>query len=345
MTNDFRIRHIADDAGAAPAPSDRGQGPGATPPPSDAEVLDAYSRAVIGVVESVGPAVIGVTGPAGPDGRPSRGGSGSGVIISPDGLALTNSHVVHGRTRLSATTGDGDRLDAAVIGDDPATDLAVLRIASRDLPVAPLGDSRALRVGQLVIAVGNPLGLHSTVSTGVVSALGRSLRGQEGRLIDDIIQHTAPLNPGNSGGPLVDSRGRIVGINTAIVAMAQGLGFAVSSQTAEWVLREILEHGKVRRVYLGIAVGSAPIPRHLARALDLLQDQAVEVAGVQPGSPAARAGLREGDLIAEIEGRIVHSVDDIHRLLPRLTPGRPVTVRIVRDGRAMEVAVTPAPSP
>lgn len=345
MNHDTRFAHpISDDTDSAPAPHQR---PGETTPPSDTEVLDAYSRAVIGVVESVGPAVIGVSGPRSAHGGPERptGGSGSGVIIAPDGLALTNSHVVHGRTRLTATTADGDRLDAEVIGDDPATDLAVLRIASRDLPVAPLGDSRALRVGQLVIAVGNPLGLHSTVSTGVVSALGRSLRGQEGRLIDDVVQHTAPLNPGNSGGPLVDSRGRVVGINTAIVAMAQGLGFAISSQTAEWVLREILEHGKVRRVYLGIAVGSTPLPRQLVRDLDLLQDRAVEIAGVQPGGPAARAGLREGDVLVEIEGRIVHSVDDVHRLLPRLTPGRPVTLRIVRGRSVLELSVTPAPGP
>ncbi len=219
---------------------------------SDADVLDAYSQAVIRVVESVSPAVISVSG----EGR----GSGSGFLISADGFAVTNSHVVSGRRQLVAETDDGDRVDASVLGDDPATDIALLRLAARDLPYSEIGDSEALRVGQLVIAMGSPLGLQSTVSTGVVSARGRTLRGQDGRLIENIVQHTAPINPGNSGGPLVDSHGRVVGVNTAIIAMAQGLGFAVPSNTAQWVTTEIMTHGRVRRRQLGIVASSELLP-------------------------------------------------------------------------------------
>ncbi len=233
------------------------------PAARDADLLDAYSQAVIRVVGQVGPAVITVSGRGGRE----DGGMGSGFIIAPDGFAVTNSHVVSGRHRLKATTEDGDELDAELIGDDPATDLALIRLAARDLPHTELGDSDALQVGQLVIAVGNPFGFRSTVSTGVVSAVGRSMRSQEGRLIENIIQHTAPLNPGNSGGPLVDSRGRVVGVNTAIIAWAQGLGFAVPGNTARWVAGDLLGHGRVRRMSLGIRVMAADIPRlRVARA-------------------------------------------------------------------------------
>src|SRR4051794_3029003 len=205
----------------------------------DADLLDAYSQAVIGVIGRVGPAVISV----GPHPQDRQAGQGSGFVITPDGFALTNSHVVHARQRLRATTEEGDVLDATLVGDDPETDLALIRLAARDLPHADLADSQNLQVGQLVIAVGNPFGFRSTVSTGVVSAVGRAMRSEHGRLIENIIQHTAPLNPGNSGGPLVDSRGRVVGINTAIIAMAQGLGFAVPGSTARWVVGEFLTHG------------------------------------------------------------------------------------------------------
>ena len=222
---------------------------------ADADLLDAYSQAVIRVVEAVSPAVIGLAA-----GEGGRGGSGSGFLVTPDGYGLTNSHVVGDRAGLTATTADGDRLDAQVIGDDPATDLALVRLAARDLPFAPLGDSDALRVGQLLIAIGSPFGFQSTVSTGVVSALNRTMRGEEGRLIENIIQHSAPLNPGNSGGPLVDSRGRVVGINTAVIAMAQGLGFAVPANTARWVIGELLSHGRVRRLHLGITATWFPFP-------------------------------------------------------------------------------------
>jgi S1-C subfamily serine protease len=331
------LRFLSDSADAQPPAPAGPAGAGGQGKNPDADLLDAYSRAVINVVDALGPAVVAVTGRN--DGAPGegRGGSGSGVIISPDGFALTNSHVVGGRARLSVLTHEGDRLDAEVVGDDPATDLALIRVAARGLPHAPVGKSQTLHVGQLVIAVGNPFGLQSTVSTGVVSALGRGLRGQDGRLIENVVQHTAPLNPGNSGGPLVDSRGQVVGINTAVIAWSQGLGFAVPSETASWVVTEILQHGKVRRVYLGLAVGNVRLPRQMARSLDLLNDTAVEVAGVAPGGPAARAGVQEGDLVTSIGGRIVSGVDDLHRVLTKAGIGTSITLGVVRNGKAMEL--------
>lgn len=304
--------------------------------PPDAELLDAYSRAVIGVVEATGPAVIAVARRRGLE----SGGVGSGAVISADGYALTNSHVVGGQRRVVATTHDGDTLDADVVGDDPATDLALLRLAARDLPVAPLGESASLRVGQLVVAVGNPLGFQSTVTTGVVSAQGRSLRSEQGRLIENVVQHTAPLNPGNSGGPLVDSRARVVGINTAIIAMAQGLGFAVPADTARWVVSEILGYGRVRRPILGLSVSLRPLRRELARRLDLLLDAAVEIVAVEPGGAAERGGLRPGDLVVAINGRLLTGIDDMHRLLSRVG-GSAVTLTIVRGDRRLEIDVRP----
>ncbi len=299
----------------------------------DTDLLDAYSQAVIGVVETVSPAVIGL---AAGDGR---SGSGSGFLVTPDGYGLTNSHVVANRDGLVATTADGDRLDAEVIGDDPATDLALLRLAARDLPFAPLGDSDALRVGQLLVAVGSPFGFQSTVSTGVVSALNRTMRGEEGRLIENIIQHSAPLNPGNSGGPLVDSRGRVVGVNTAIIAMAQGLGFAVPSNTARWVIGELLSHGRVRRLHLGITATLVALPRRLMVDLDLLNDRALEVVAVEPGGSAAEAGVRSGDLILAAGGRLLNSIDDLHRLLSSRGAARRLVLAVVRAGRELELPV------
>jgi S1-C subfamily serine protease len=281
--------------------------------------------------------LITVSGQAGPD----QGGLGSGFLITPDGFALTNSHVVAGRPRLTATTEEGDSLGADLVGDDPATDLAVIRLASRELPYTELGDSEALQVGQLVIAVGNPFGYRSTVSTGVVSARGRTMRNQQGRLIENIIQHTAPLNPGNSGGPLVDSRGRVVGVNTAIVAFAQGMGFAVPGNTARWVVGELLSHGRVRRLALGIRAKGVDLPRWLSRQLDLLNDQAVEVVEVLPGGAAATAGLRPGDLILAAAGRTVASADDLHRVLASISAQRPVPLEVVRSNRRVELSVLP----
>ncbi len=305
-----------------------------SPNHDDADLLDAYSRAVIGVVETISPAVVSLSGRRG-----DRGGSGTGFLVTPDGYAITNSHVVGDRPKLLAETVEGDRVDAVVVGDDPATDLALVRLAARDLPYAEVGDSAALRVGQLVIAIGSPLGLHATVSTGVVSALGRSMRGREGRLIENIVQHSAPINPGNSGGPLVDSRGRVVGVNTAIVAMAQGLGFAVPSNTAQWVMSEILTHGQVRRRRLGIVATTTALSRAVIRDLDLIGDQAVEVIDVEPNSAAAKAGLRAGDLIVAVHDRIVTSVDDIHRLLAQFSHEHRLAVTVVRNGARRELEI------
>ena len=315
-----------------PSRSDAARTGGPADVPADADLLDAYSRAVIGVVGKVGPAVVSVTSLH--DGRPTN--AGSGFLLTPDGYALTNSHVIHDRHELRATTEEGDQLHAEMIGEDPATDLALLRLAARDLPYAELGDSEALQVGQLVIAMGNPLGFSSTVSTGVVSALGRAMRGEGGRLIENVVQHTAPLNPGNSGGPLVDSRGRVVGINTAIIAMAQGLGFAVPSATARWVAGELLSHGRVRRLALGISAASVALPARLVRKLDLLSDRAVQIASVLPRGSAAAAGLSSGDLIIALNGRIVTSVDDLHRLLSGFQQSPSLLVTIVRDGEVIE---------
>jgi S1-C subfamily serine protease len=306
---------------------------------ADADLLDAYSQAVIRVVETVSPAVISVFG----QDASGSGGAGSGFIVTPDGYAITNSHVVEDRAKLTAETADGDRLRAELIGDDPATDLALVRIASSGLPYAQLGDSEALRVGQLVIAMGSPLGLQSTVSTGVVSALGRSMRARDGRLIENIIQHAAPINPGNSGGPLVDSRGMVVGINTAIIAMAQGLGFAIPSATAEWVLQEILTHGHVRRRQLGIVAQVTRLPRVLVRALDLLADQGVEVREVAPRSVAAEAGLLPDDVIVALAGRLVTSIDDLHRLLMTVPADQGFELAVVR-GKALRTLEVPSAS-
>jgi S1-C subfamily serine protease len=302
----------------------------------DADLLDAYSQAVIHVVDTVSPAVISVFG-RNADGR---GGAGSGFIVTPDGYAITNSHVIDDRPQLMAETADGDKLRAELVGDDPATDLAILRLAASGLPYTQLGDSDALRVGQLVIAMGSPLGLQSTVSTGVVSALGRSMRARDGRLIENIVQHAAPINPGNSGGPLVDSRGFVVGINTAIIAMAQGLGFAIPSKTAEWVLQEILAHGNVRRRQLGIVAQVAKIPRAVVRELDLLADQGVEVRDVVPRGIASNAGVRPDDVIVELNGRLVTSIDDLHRLLMTVPTDQGFEITVVRGDVLRPIQVT-----
>lgn len=317
--------------------SQRRDGPPQHSDHDDTRLLDAYSRAVIGVVERVSPAVIGVRSESG-----AERGSGSGFLITPDGCALTNCHVVQGRAQVTATTTEGDRLHADIVGTDSATDVALLRLTARDLPSAELGDSDLLRVGQLVIAMGDPLGFQTTVSTGVVSALGRSMRSEQGRLIDNIVQHSAPLNPGNSGGPLVDSHGRVIGINTAIIAMAQGLGFAVPGNTAKWVVGELMAHGRVRRPLLGVTATVTIIPRHLVRELDLLGHQAVEVMELLPEGPADSAGIRAGDMIVAVEGRIVSGVDDLHRLLTELHARRSMELTVVRGPRKLQVQVRPA---
>lgn len=321
----------------------RGSRPGAPlADASEVDLLDAYSRAVTTVVDAVGPAVVSISGKGERHGtEPEQTGAGSGVVIAPDGYILTNDHVVHHAKRLIVTLTNGTSFGASVVGNDPATDLAVIRADASGLQSAVLGDSSRLRVGQLVIAMGNPFGFQSTVSTGVVSALGRALRSLEGRLIESIIQHTAPLNPGNSGGPLVDSRGRVMGINTAIIMMAQGIGFSIPSNTARWVVSQLLSNGKVRRAFLGIAARPRTLDRRLVRYHDLPGNQAVEVLSVDPESPASRAGIRIGDLIVSVNGQGVANVDDLHRFLGEWPIGEPITITVVRGKNKTNLTAVP----
>ncbi|HTZ03853.1 MAG TPA: trypsin-like peptidase domain-containing protein [Xanthobacteraceae bacterium] len=317
--------------------------PGSDPAAALAEdqaLLDAYSRAVIDVVEQVGPAVVRLSIPSSDTAR--RGGTGSGVIVAPDGLILTNSHVAGSASRIEVTTADGQDLHARLVGDDPDTDLALIRVdESVTLPAAPLGDSKRLKRGQLVIAIGNPLGFESTVTTGVVSALGRSLRSRNGRLIDDVIQTDAALNPGNSGGPLVSSRGEVVGINTAVIMGAQGICFAVAANTASFVLGELVRHGRVRRAYIGVAAQQTAIPRLRRRAAGLAQDSAVMVGTVEPDSPAARAGLKAGDIIVGLDGGPIAAADDLVRTLTGDKIGRQVTLDVLRGTERLAFSMLP----
>jgi S1-C subfamily serine protease len=309
-------------------------------PIEDQALLDAYSRAVIDVVDRVGPAVVRIDVKA-KDGRPG-GGTGSGVIVAPDGLVLTNSHVVGGLQQVTVATVDGRSLTARVVGDDPDTDLALLRIdAPVTLPAAPLGNSKLLKRGQLVIAIGNPLGFESTVTTGVVSALGRSLRARSGRLIDDVIQTDAALNPGNSGGPLVSSRGEVVGINTAVILGAQGICFAVAANTANFVLGELVRHGRVRRAFIGIAAQQIAIPRRLRHAAELSQESAVLAASVEAGSPAANAGVKSRDIILSLDGIAITGGDDLIRVLAGDKIGRTVEIEILRGGSRQVLPLVP----
>ena len=322
-------------------------GPAETASPADGQLLDAYSRAVIAAVERVSPAVVNIeVGPNERAGRTGRGGggTGSGFVFTPDGLILTNSHVVNGAGKIEITHSDGQRYRADLVGDDPDTDLAVVRIQSRDLPNVELGDSRVLRPGQLVIAIGNPLGFQTTVTTGVVSALGRSLRSRSGRLMDDIIQTDAALNPGNSGGPLVDSHGRVIGVNTAVILPAQGLCFAIPSHTAEWVAGRLIQSGRIRRGYLGIGGQNVPLPRRVARLQGLPSARGVLVLTVEPRSPAALAGVRERDVIVGLDGAPVAGVDDLHRLLTEDRIGVRAKLTVMRELEARDLEITPVES-
>ena len=324
------------------------QGGSAAPPSSteaeDRALLDAYSRAVIDVVDRLGPAVVRVD--VWKDRNARRAGSGSGVIVAPDGLVLTNSHVVGGAERLELTIVDGRSLAARVVGDDPDTDLALLRVdAATTLPAAALGDSKRLKRGQLVVAIGNPLGFESTVTTGVVSALGRSLRAKSGRLIEDVIQTDAALNPGNSGGPLVSSRGEVVGINTAVILGAQGICFAVASNTASFVLGELVRHGRVRRAYIGISAQQSAIPRRLQVAAGVNQGSAAMIGAVEKASPAGAAGLMSGDLIVALDGRPITGADDLIRALTGERIGRAVEIDVLRMGKRRRFTVTPQERP
>jgi S1-C subfamily serine protease len=315
-----------------------------TAPVTDGEaaILDAYSNAVIAVADRVGPAVVRVeTGRDGGKGK-GRGGVGSGVIIAPDGLVLTNSHVVDGAREVRLTDSEGREMAARVLGDDRDTDLALLRAnAGNNLPTAPLGNSKRLRRGQLVVAIGNPLGFESTVTAGVISALGRTLRAQSGRLIEDVIQTDAALNPGNSGGPLVSSHGEVVGINTAIIMGAQGICFAVASNTAEFVLSELIRHGRVRRGFIGVAGQTTAIPRAQARAAEIENGSGAMITGLEADAPADAAGLQTLDVIVRLDGEPVTGVDDLIRLLNAGRIGREIAFDVLRRGRLRTFSVRP----
>jgi S1-C subfamily serine protease len=327
---------------------DSSAGAGNPPQPTvesgDVGLLDAYSRAVTQVVERVGPTVVRID--IFNRGRPGRAGSGSGVLVAPDGLVVTNSHVIGGASRVAITTVDGRTLGARVVGDDPDTDLALVRVDAADtFPAALLGDSKRLRRGQLVIAIGNPLGFESTVTAGVVSALGRSLRARTGRLIEDVIQTDAALNPGNSGGPLVSSHGEVVGINSAVILGAQGICFAVASNTANFVLGELVRHGRVRRAYIGVSAQQTAIPRRLQLAAGIDQDAAAVIATIEPQSPADRAKLATGDIIVRLDGRPVTGVDDLIRSLTGDRIGQEVGLEVLRQGRRQRIALLPEERP
>jgi S1-C subfamily serine protease len=311
---------------------------------ADEELLDAYSQAVSGAAERVSPSVAfievrkKISSPQGPR---DVAGSGSGFIFTPDGLAITNSHVVNGANRISATLSDGRVCAADLIGDDPDTDLAVIRIDANGLAPVALGNSSRIRVGQLVIAIGNPYGFQCTVTAGVVSALGRSLRATTGRLMDDVIQTDAALNPGNSGGPLLNSRGEVIGVNTAMIGGAQGICFATAIDTAKVTILELLQHGRARRARLGLAGENTPLSRRVARHLELPNHSGVRVMSVEAGGPAALAGLESGDLIVALDGHIVSGFDDMHRLLSAERVGKPIELVAIRRARKIVVTILP----
>ena len=302
-------------------------------------MLDSLSQGIAAIVDKIGPAVVRVETPR--RGRNS-GGMGSGVIISPDGLVLTNSHVVDANRELRLTDSEGRVMEARLLGEDRDTDLALLRAnAVRHLPSAALGDSKRLRRGQLVIAIGNPLGFEFTVTSGVVSALGRSLRASNGRLIEDVVQTDAALNPGNSGGPLVSTRGEVVGINTAVIAGAQGLCFAVASNTAQFVLGELIRHGRVRRAFIGVTAQTVPVPRRYAIAAGLKDRLGVLVTGIEAGSPAAAAGLETQDIIIGLGPDQIAGIDDLVRLLDGTRIDQTVVIKVLRFGKVLDLAIHP----
>jgi S1-C subfamily serine protease len=303
----------------------------------DLELMDGYSRTVVGAVARVSPAVVHIQVRR-KNGRPA--GSGSGFVFTPDGFMLTNSHVVHGAAEIDVTTVEGDHFPAELVGDDPDTDLAVIR-GRTSAPSVPLGSSRKLAVGQLVIAIGNPLGFQHTVTAGVVSALGRTMRSRSGRLIDGVVQTDAALNPGNSGGPLVDSQGRVVGVNTATIMGAQGICFAIGADTAEFVASHLIRDGRIRRSYVGLMGQGVPLHRRIVRYFDLPNESGLLVESVIAGGPAQRAGLRERDIIVRFAGQPVSGVDDLHRLLTAERSGVAAEVEVVRGTELRKLSVVP----
>lgn len=304
---------------------------------SDLALLDAYSRAVVGAVQFVSPAVVHIQV------RQGRGeGSGSGFVFTPDGFIITNSHVVHNAADIHVSSSAGERFPAELVGDDPDTDLAVIR-SGLAAPSVPLGSSRKLVVGQLVIAIGNPLGFQHTVTAGVVSALGRTMRSRSGRLIDGVIQTDAALNPGNSGGPLVDSQGQVIGVNTATIMGAQGICFAIGADTAEFVASHLIRDGRIRRSYIGVMGQGVSLHRRLVRYYDLPLETGLLLLNVMPGSPAQRAGLRERDIVIRFAGHATGSLDDLHRLLSDEYSGVACEVQAIRGTELLKLAITPQP--
>ncbi|ACC72794.1 trypsin-like peptidase domain-containing protein [Paraburkholderia phymatum] len=334
-----RPRFIDDLSGARPAAASPGS-------PGDDALLDAYSRTVIDALERVRAAVVFITVERRVPGARERhapAGTGSGFLFTPDGYLLTNSHVVHGATHIGVQLADGTKFDADLVGDDPHSDLAVLRIGSREpLPHVALGESGKLRVGQIAIAVGNPLGLEQTVTAGVVSALGRSLRSNSGRMIYDVIQTDAALNPGNSGGPLINSAGQVIGVNTAIIPGAQSISFATAIDTAKWVIMQIFAHGRVRRAYIGVAGTTTALPRRVQRYFELDSVSGVRVIEIVKGSPAAVGGLRVDDTIVAVDGEVVEGVDALQRALDGSKIEREVVVSVLRGAKRVELVVLPA---
>lgn len=328
--------HFVTNGGTDPVPA-----PDANrPEPTDSEALDAYSTVVVRVAERLRPAVVNLRA-----GRGRASGSGSGVLFAPDGFLLTNHHVVQGSDRVRVRLSNGDEFDGRVVGNDPPTDLAVVHAEGGKLPHADLGDSAQLRVGQLVVAIGSPLGFESTVTAGVVSAVGRTLRSITGHLVDNVIQTDAALNPGNSGGPLVDSKGRVIGINTAVIQPAQGICFAIPVNMARQILPQLMQHGRVFRGYLGLHGRVVPIARHLQRQYDLTQQFGVEVIQLEENGPAAEAGVEEEDVIVALGDEPATSIDDLHRQLLRLPVGVPSTITLLRGQRRLVRMVIPSDYP
>jgi S1-C subfamily serine protease len=317
-----------------------------TNPTNDGPLLDAYSNAVVTAADAVSPSVVKIDVKKSGGQRSSRegGGSGSGFIITPDGFILTNSHVVHGAERIEVTLADGRRPDAHLVGTDPDTDLAVIRIYAPNLKPVRLGDSNQLRVGQLAIAIGNPYGFQYTVTAGVVSALGRSFRAESGRLMDNIIQTDAALNPGNSGGPLVNSRGEVIGVNTAVILPAQGLCFAIAINTAKTIAGWLIKDGVVRRSYIGVGGQTAKIHRRVVRHFQLPNETGLLVLGVEPGSPASRAGLREGDIVVEFNSHAIAGIDDLHKHLTGERVSVKTTLTVIRHNEKLALEITPEES-
>jgi S1-C subfamily serine protease len=323
------------------------QGAAAEPVPAasahadDAILLDAYSSAVTAAVAHVAPAVAHVRVERAQGRRGMQQGSGSGFVITPDGYLVTNSHVAGGASALEVTLPDGRVASARIVGDDPDSDLALLKVAAGDLAWCRFGDSAKVQVGQIAIALGSPYGFQHTVTAGIVSALGRSMRASTGRLLDNILQTDAALNPGNSGGPLIDTRGNVIGVNTAVILPAQGICFAIASSTAERVSVALIREGRVRRAWLGIGGQTLALPRRIVRHLDLARDSGVRIEQVEAGSPAADAGLARGDVVVALDGQAVATVDDLQRLLAANAIGREVAVRVVRRDRVVDAAVRP----